>query len=33
VIGALVTIYAVVRWIKETRSDIDQLPLDTRREH
>jgi hypothetical protein len=28
VIGVLITLYAVVRWIKETRSEIDELPLD-----
>ena len=28
IIGGLITLYAVVRWIKETRSEIDELPLD-----
>jgi hypothetical protein len=28
VIGALITLYAVGRWIRETRSEIDELPLD-----
>jgi hypothetical protein len=28
VIGALLTVACVVRWIKETRRDIDELPLD-----
>jgi hypothetical protein len=28
VIGGLITLLAVVRWIRETRSDIDELPLD-----
>jgi hypothetical protein len=28
IIGGLLTIYTVVRWIKETRSSIDELPLD-----
>ncbi len=28
IIGALITIYAVVRWIKETRVEVDALPLD-----
>lgn len=28
VIGGLLTIYAVIRWIKETRVEIDELPLD-----
>jgi hypothetical protein len=32
VIGAIVTLYAAVRWIKETRSDIDHLPLDAPRD-
>jgi hypothetical protein len=28
VIGAILTIACVVRWIKDTRRDIDELPLD-----
>ena len=28
VIGGLITLLAVVRWIREARSDIDELPLD-----
>jgi hypothetical protein len=28
VVGALLTLYAVGRWIRDTRSDIDELPLD-----
>jgi hypothetical protein len=28
IIGGLLTIYCVVRWIKETRQEVDQLPLD-----
>ena len=28
VIGAILTIGCVVRWIKDTRHDIDELPLD-----
>jgi hypothetical protein len=28
VIGVVLTIYCVVRWIKDTRSEIDELPLD-----
>ena len=28
VIGGLLTIYCLVRWIKETRQEIDELPLD-----
>jgi hypothetical protein len=28
VVGGLVTLFAVVRWIRETRADIDELPLD-----
>jgi hypothetical protein len=28
VIGGLLLIYCVVRWIKETRGSIDELPLD-----
>ena len=29
VIGGILTIGCVVRWIKDTRHDIDELPLDT----
>jgi hypothetical protein len=28
VIGGLLTLYCVVRWIKETRHEIDELPRD-----
>jgi hypothetical protein len=28
VVGALLTVACVVRWIKDTRHDIDELPLD-----
>ncbi|HEY0516980.1 MAG TPA: hypothetical protein VGD00_07650 [Solirubrobacteraceae bacterium] len=28
VIGAILTLGCIVRWIKDTRHDIDQLPLD-----
>jgi hypothetical protein len=28
IVGALVTLYAVGRWIRETRAEIDELPLD-----
>jgi len=28
VIGGLLTLVCIVRWIKETRHDIDELPLD-----
>jgi len=28
VIGILLTVACVVRWIKDTRHDIDELPLD-----
>ena len=28
VIGALLSIYCVVRWIKETRREVNELPLD-----
>ena len=31
-IGGLLTIACVVRWIKDTRQDIDELPLDTPRD-
>jgi hypothetical protein len=29
IIGGILTIGCVVRWIKDTRHDIDELPLDT----
>jgi hypothetical protein len=29
VIGGLLTIYTVLRWVKETRDSIDELPLDS----
>jgi hypothetical protein len=29
VIGVLLTLGCVVRWIKDTRSEIDELPLDS----
>jgi hypothetical protein len=28
IIGAILTIGCVVRWIKDTRRDVDELPLD-----
>ena len=28
VIGAILTVYCITRWIKDTRHDIDELPLD-----
>ncbi len=28
VVGAVLTIYCAVRWIKDTRREIDELPLD-----
>jgi hypothetical protein len=28
VIGLLLTVTCIVRWIKDTRSEIDELPLD-----
>jgi hypothetical protein len=28
VIGAVLMLYCVIRWLKETRHDIDELPLD-----
>jgi hypothetical protein len=30
VIGGLLTIYCVVRWIAESRAELDELPLDSR---
>lgn len=28
VVGGVLTLWCVVRWIKDTRSEIDELPLD-----
>ena len=28
IIGAILTVFAVGRWIKDTRREIDELPLD-----
>jgi len=28
VIGSLITLFTVLRWVKETRTEIDELPLD-----
>jgi hypothetical protein len=28
VIGVIITLWCVVRWIKDTRREIDELPLD-----
>jgi len=28
VVGVILTLVCVVRWVKETRRDIDELPLD-----
>jgi len=33
VVGVLLTIYCLARWIKETRSEVDELPLDAHGEH
>ncbi len=33
VIGALLTIYCLLRWVKETRQEIDELPLDSGSDH
>jgi hypothetical protein len=30
IIGAVLTIWCVVRWIKDTRREVDELPLDAR---
>ena len=29
VIGGLLTLFCLIRWIKDTRSDINELPLDS----
>jgi hypothetical protein len=28
VIGAVLTLWCIVRWVKDTRSEVDKLPLD-----
>lgn len=28
VIGGVLTLWCIVRWIKDTRSEVDELPLD-----
>jgi hypothetical protein len=28
VVGVILTVWCIVRWIKDTRSEIDELPLD-----
>jgi hypothetical protein len=28
VAGALLTLYAIVRWVREARAELDELPLD-----
>lgn len=33
VVGVLLTIGCLVRWIKDTRHDINELPLDAHGEH
>jgi hypothetical protein len=33
VIGVLLTVGCAVHWIKDTRRDIDELPLDGQRDH
>ncbi len=30
VAGAILTLWCVIRWIKDTRREIDELPLDVR---
>jgi hypothetical protein len=32
ILGGVLTVACVVRWIKDTRHEIDELPLDVRRE-
>jgi TRAP-type C4-dicarboxylate transport system permease small subunit len=29
VAGGLITLFAVIRWIRETREEVDELPLDS----
>jgi len=28
VVGVILTLYCVIRWIRETRDEVDELPLD-----
>jgi hypothetical protein len=30
IVGGLLSIVCIVRWVKDTRSEIDELPLDAR---
>jgi hypothetical protein len=29
ILGGLLTVYCVIRWIRDTRHDIDELPVDS----
>jgi hypothetical protein len=33
VIGSLITLFAVLKWVKDARREIDELPLDASGEH
>jgi len=33
VIGSLITLFTVLRWVKDTRTEIDELPLDAHGDH
>jgi len=33
VIGSLITLFTVLRWVKDTRTEIDELPLDGQGDH
>jgi hypothetical protein len=33
VVGVILTVYSVTRWIKDTRRETDELPLDAPAEH
>ncbi len=33
IIGGVLTVYCVVRWIKESRAELDELPLEAPGDH
>ena len=33
VIGGLITLYCLIRWIRESRAELDELPLDGHGDH
>ena len=33
IIGGLITLYCLIRWIRESRAELDELPLDAHGDH